>query len=397
MELLENPIRHYAWGSHTAIAAVQGRKFPAEQPEAELWMGAHPGNPSAVVADGRSLLDVIAADPVALLGADNVRRFGERLPFLMKVLAADAPLSIQAHPDAAQARAGFDAEETEQIPLDATVRNYVDPYHKPELLVAMSEFDALCGFRDPVRSAELLARLDVPALAPTVDLLRHGDPGQALREAVTTVMTVPESMRGPLLDQVVAACAALAGDGEDGRTYAMAAALGKAYPGDIGVLLAMMLNHVVLQPGEAIYMPAGNAHAYLRGVGVEIMAASDNVLRGGLTAKHIDVPELLRVLRYEPLADPRVTPVEVAPGVSEWPTPMPEFRLTRARVGGLVDEAKLIAKGPRVFLCWSGQVRLDDGVSEVTLLPGQAAFVSADAGDVVTATGFGELYQAAVS
>lgn len=396
MELLENPIRHYAWGSHTAIAAVQGRKFPAEQPEAELWMGAHPGDPSEV-PDGRSLLELIAGDPEANLGADNVRRFGERLPFLMKVLAADGPLSIQAHPDAAQARSGFDAEEAEQIPLDATVRNYVDPYHKPELLVALSDFDALCGFRDPVRSAELLARLDVPGLAMTVDLLRHGDPAQALREAVTTVMTVPESMRGPLVDQVVTASAELAGADGDGRTYAMAAALGKTYPGDIGVVLAMMLNHVLLKPGEAIYMPAGNAHAYLRGVGVEIMAASDNVLRGGLTAKHVDVPELLRVLRYEPLSDPRVTPIETGPGVSEWPTPMPEFRLAHARVGGLVDEVRLVAKGPRVLMCWAGQVTLDDGVAEVTLLPGQAAFVPADAGDVVTATGFGEVYQAAVS
>ena len=396
MELLRNPIRPYAWGSHTAIAAVQGRHIPTEGPEAELWMGAHPGDPSTV-EDGRTLIDVIAEDPDGVLGAANVRRFGERLPFLFKVLAAEAPLSIQAHPDAAQARAGFDEEDAQGIPVDATVRNYVDPFHKPELLCAVSEYECLCGFRDPAESAELLARLNVAGLSGTVDLLRQDDPAQALREAVATVMTVPETLRGELLGQVATACSELAGDGPGGAVYAMAASLGKTYPGDIGVLVALLLNHVVLQPGEAIYMPAGNAHAYLRGVGVEIMAASDNVLRGGLTGKHVDVPELLRVLRYEVLDEPRVAPVEVSPGVREWPTPMPEFRLTRGSVGGLRESVTLHNGGPRILLCWSGQVRFDDGVQPLTLLPGQAAFVSAEATGPVVATGFGEFFQASTA
>ena len=393
MELLRNPIRPYAWGSHTAIAAVQGRNLPTEEPEAELWMGAHPGDPSTV-EDGRTLIEHIAEDPAGTLGAENVRRFGERLPFLFKVLAAEAPLSIQAHPDAAQARAGFDAEEAQGIPVDATVRNYVDPYHKPELLCAISEYECLCGFRPPADSAELLARLGVDALAPIVEQLRQADESQALREAVATVMTFPEGLRENLLTEVAAECARLSGESPAGRTYAMAAMLGKAYPGDIGVLFALLLNHVLLQPGEAIYMPAGNPHAYLRGVGVEVMAASDNVLRGGLTGKHVDVPELLRVLRYEPLPEPRFQAVDVAPGIRQWPTPMPEFRLSHIRVGGLRDEVRLQGHGPRIVLCWSGEVRLDDGEEPVTLFPGQSVFIPADAEKTVVARGFGELYQA---
>jgi mannose-6-phosphate isomerase len=381
VELLESPIRAYAWGSRDAIAVLQGRTGPTGQPEAELWMGAHPDSPSAV--GGVPLTTRIAADPAGVLGADTVTRFGERLPFLLKVLAAAEPLSLQAHPTNEQAATGFAAEEAAGKPRDAPDRNYKDPHHKPELLVAVEPFEALCGFRDPRATAELLAGLDVAGLAPTVAALRQDDPAVALRDAVTGLMDLGDAERKTLVEAVMAAARVRPG-------CELAVALGERYPGDVGVVIALLLNHVHLEPGEAVWMPAGNLHAYLHGTGVELMAASDNVLRGGLTPKHVDVPELLRVLRFEVLADPVVRPREVAPGLVTWPTPIDDFALYRADLDG--GEVELPGHGPRIVLCLRGEVRVDDGAGELVLRGGQAAFGAA--GRTATVAGSGEVYEA---
>jgi mannose-6-phosphate isomerase len=381
VELLDNPVRPYAWGSRTAIADLQGRPTPAVTPEAELWMGAHPDSPSA--AGGVALTTRIAGDPAGLLGTGTVARFGERLPFLMKILAAAEPLSLQAHPDPDQAAAGFAAEQAAGKPRDAGDRNYRDPHHKPELLVAVSPFEALCGFRDPAATADLLAGLGVTGLAPTIAALHAAGPGAALREAVTGLMKLPDVQRKGLVDEVVTAAR--------GRPeYALAVALGERYPGDIGVVVALLLNHVFLEPGEALWMPAGNLHAYLHGTGVEIMAASDNVLRGGLTPKHVDVPELLGVLRFQVLEEPVVPARGVAPGLVTWPVPVDDFVLHRAELTG--GRVELPGDGPRIVLCLRGEVRVDDGAGEVLLTGGQAAFGTA--GRAAAVTGRGEVYHA---
>jgi mannose-6-phosphate isomerase len=358
VELLDNPIRDYAWGSRSVIARMQGRPVPSGGPEAELWIGAHPAAPSAL-ADGAGLSDLIAASPSEWLGSAAVQRFGPRLPYLLKVLAADAPLSLQAHPDAARARSRFDAGDP----------NYVDPYHKPELLVALTPFEALCGFRDPARSAAVFAAMD---LSDVATLLRVGD----LRSAVRMLLAGSFSIRPP---------AGFAADA------ALVQRLSTAFPGDPGVLVALLLNPVTLAPGEAVWMPAGNLHAYLRGAGVEVMAASDNVLRGGLTSKRVDVGELLEVLRYEVLAEPVVRPVPVAPGVVTWPLPVDEFALYRARLGSPVS---LDPSGPRVVLCTEGKLTCDDGTA-VTLSPGQAAFARAGRGPLAL-SGEGEAFIASL-
>ncbi|MFG3600786.1 mannose-6-phosphate isomerase, class I [Micromonospora chersina] len=368
MELLQGRIRDYAWGSRTAIAELQGRPVPSAGPEAELWLGAHPGAPATVDRDGNpvSLTELLVGEPEHWLGERLVGRFGTRLPFLLKVLAADAPLSLQAHPDAEQARAGY-AADTGRV-------NYVDPYHKPELLVALSEFEALCGFRDPAESAEAIAAFGVPALEPVVAALRTGPEG--LREAVRLLLSWPEAERAGLVADVLAAEAA-------GPDAGLARALAVDYPADPGVVVALLLHHVRLAPGEAIWMPAGNLHAYLRGTGVEIMAASDNVLRGGLTPKRVDVDELLRVLRFEVLDEPVVRPEQVAPGVVTWLVPVDDFALHRVEVtpGGPV--ARLDVPGPRVVLCRAGEVTVADGVGTVTLAAGQAAIGTAAGGPLV--------------
>ncbi|MCP3783069.1 mannose-6-phosphate isomerase, class I [Micromonospora sp. A3M-1-15] len=368
MELLQGRIRDYAWGSRTAIAELQGRSVPSAGPEAELWLGAHPGAPATVDRDGNpvSLTELLVGEPEHWLGERLVGRFGTRLPFLLKVLAADAPLSLQAHPDAEQARAGY-AADTGRV-------NYVDPYHKPELLVALSEFEALCGFRDPAESAAAIAAFGVPALEPVVAALRTGPEG--LREAVRLLLSWPEAERAGLVADVLAAEAA-------GPDAGLARALAVDYPADPGVVVALLLHHVRLAPGEAIWMPAGNLHAYLRGTGVEIMAASDNVLRGGLTPKRVDVDELLRVLRFEVLDEPVVRPEQVAPGVVTWLVPVDDFALHRVEVTAGGPEARLDVPGPRVVLCRAGEVTVADGVGTVTLAAGQAAIGTAAGGPLV--------------
>ncbi|WBB88758.1 mannose-6-phosphate isomerase, class I [Verrucosispora sp. WMMC514] len=378
MEPLHGPIKDYAWGSRSAIAELQGRPVPSAAPEAELWLGAHPGAPAAVERDGGRipLTEVLAAEPVQWLGRPVLDRFGLRLPFLLKVLAAAAPLSLQAHPDAEQARVGHAAEQARS----GGHRNYVDPFHKPELLVALGPMEALCGFRDPADSARALAALGVPQLRPVLDALAAGPVG--LAEAVRRLLEWPTAERAGLV------AAARAAQGPDAD---LVARLAEAYPADPGVLVALLLNRVRLAAGEAIWMPAGNLHAYLWGTGVEVMAASDNVLRGGLTPKHVDVAELLRVLRFEVLDRPVVAPQEVADGVLTWPVPVDDFALHRVTVGGGRREVTLAVPGPRVVLCTDGRVTVTDGVAPVTLGSGRAA-VGPAVGGSLTVTGAGETY-----
>ena len=388
---LTGVIRPYAWGSRSVLAALQGRPVPSEGPEAELWLGAHPGDPSTVTGpDGPiSLATVIAEDPEGQLGPEVAGEFGARLPYLMKVLAAESPLSLQAHPDADYARKAFAAQEADK---DAP-RNYTDAFHKPEMLVALTPFEALCGFRDPGVSADVLTELVVPSLAPVITALRRGPEG--LGEAVRTLLSWPAEDR-PALVEAVARAAAGKPDSRYAESLALATNLASRYPGDPGVLVALLLNHVHLAPGEAIWMPAGNLHAYLHGAGVEIMAASDNVLRGGFTPKRVDVGELLRVLRFEVLRDPILPATELAPGVLTWRVPAREFVLYRIRLDGTRPPTVVPAAGPRLILGVEGDVFVaQDHGTPTEVSAGTAAFATADAGPI-TVAGVGEVFVAGV-
>jgi mannose-6-phosphate isomerase len=390
---LTGAVRPYAWGSRTIIAQLQGRPVPSEQPEAELWLGAHPGDPATLGEPGApvSLADVIAEDPKGQLGADVVDEFGVRLPYLMKVLAADAPLSLQAHPDAAYAKVAFAAQQADP----AVPRNYTDAFHKPEMLVALTPFDALCGFRAPEVSAAVFAELRVPALDPVIAQLRTGVPG--LRDAVHTLLTWPQDDRAALVEAVVAAASAQPAGHPYAMSFRLAIDLAGFYPGDPGVLVALLLNQVRLAPGEALWMPAGNLHAYLKGAGVEIMAASDNVLRGGLTPKRVDVDELLRVLRFEVLDEVILPAADVAPAVVTWPVPAREFVLHRVAVQAGGPSVTLPVDGPRVVLCVSGEVAVADAAGgSVPVEAGAAAFAAADDG-MVTVSGAGVAFVASVA
>jgi len=378
---LVGALRSYAWGSRTALAQLCGRPVPSAHPEAELWFGAHPADPAHVKAAGgtRSLLEVVAADPARELGA-VADTFGTRLPFLLKILAAEEPLSLQAHPSSAQARAGFERENRTGVPLDSPMRNYRDDSHKPELVVALGRFEALAGFRDPRRTVDLLRALDVPGLNVYAELLAAQPDSAGLRTLFTTWITLPAAALSALLPAVLEGCVRyLSGKGDRAFTAEVRTALelAEVYPGDAGVLAALLLNRLTLEPGQALYLDAGNLHAYLRGVGVEIMANSDNVLRGGLTPKHVDVPELLRVLDFEPIDLPVIEPEPAADGGVRYRTPAPEFALCRFDLSADAEPVALADAGPGIVLCTEGTVELSQNGRTLTVACGSAAWISA--------------------
>jgi mannose-6-phosphate isomerase len=380
-------VRHYPWGSRTVIPELLGQPSPADRPHAELWVGAHPDEPS-VLDDGRPLDKAITEDPETLLSARVAERFGARLPFLLKVLAADSPLSLQAHPSTAQAQAGYAAEDAAGIPHDDPTRTFKDRCHKPELILALTTFEALCGFRPIEGSLHCLAKLEVPELKPTIAALARG----GLRAAVLQLLTLDPEPRTELVEAVAASASRFvaAEDPEFINTYTWAARLAAAYPGDPGVVISLMCNHLKLAPGEAVYLPAGNLHAYLSGAGIEVMASSDNVLRGGLTGKHVDLAALIEVLDFTDGRVPTLTPVP-GPGGMRYPVPIEDFDLTRAEVRDDAP-ATLTTAGPQVVICTEGRAVLSSFEGELVLDKGRSAFVPA--GAPVSARGDAVLFRA---
>ncbi|NJC21744.1 mannose-6-phosphate isomerase [Arthrobacter pigmenti] len=401
MYKLDNPLRPYAWGSETAIAELLGRK-PSGGPEAELWIGAHPDSPSRVLGHGDSgetLNELISADPDRTLGSAG-DAFGDRLPFLMKVLAAAAPLSLQVHPSLEQARDGYEAENAAAVPQDVPQRNYRDAFHKPEMIFALTDFEALCGFR-PVRDASDIFTALVklveqrrgwsPAILQSVvrDLVIP-DPVRALREAFTRLLTGGAETR----EAVAVVVGVLEEDpaevADDVRSAAHTVLqLNGHYPGDAGVLVALLLNRVALRPGQALYLPAGNVHAYLEGLGIEVMASSDNVLRGGLTAKHVDIGELLKTVDFAPLELPMVE-AEITPlGQELYRPPFDEFQLQRLEIpvsfgdSAASADIPLAQNGPAVIIALSGSVVLDSPKGDLILHRGESAFIPANESPVM--------------
>lgn len=317
MRSVRGVAQHYDWGDPVAIPHILG--VPADgQPWAEWWLGTHPSALS-LLDDGAALSSVA----------------GE-LPYLLKLLAAAYPLSLQTHPNTATAAAGFAREDSAGVALTDPQRIYRDPLAKPELLCALTAFDTLCGFR-PVAATEALLR-DIGAYQAAF-VLRDGG-----LEAV-----VADLYLGALdAAAVVTACAQ-----HRSPEATLVTRLNAMYPNEPSVAVTLLLNRVVLQPGEAIFLGPGNLHAYLHGVGVEVMGASDNVVRGGLTSKHVDVPELLAVLRYEELASPVVCAVEVEPNRWCYPTAGAPFELWRFEVS---DRMTHTSQGHELLLCTSGAV-----------------------------------------
>jgi mannose-6-phosphate isomerase len=359
---ITNNARDYAWGSTTLIPDYFGVPTTG-RPMAEIWYGTHDGSPARVTETNDALLAVNG---------------GKQLPFLLKILAADSPLSIQAHPNSAQAAEGYARENAAGVGIQSADRNYKDDRHKPEMIVALTEFEALCGFKSTKQIRDLLdSMLDPTDVSDGLrSLVNHWlelfDSEDGLRKLFVDIV----NRRGNL-DGVNAELSAQA---NLSAQFELAARLNILYPGDPGVIVALLMNHVWLAPGEALFLPAGNIHAYLGGLGIEIMAASDNVLRGGLTPKHIDLDELERVLVFAETPVELVKTAELAKGLVEFKTPVEDFILYRAELSGGVVLADLNIPGASIVLCTAGEIALSNSIEErVVLKRGEAAFLGSDA------------------
>jgi mannose-6-phosphate isomerase len=359
---ITNSARDYAWGSATLIPDYFGVAATG-RPMAEIWYGTHDGSPARLVDENQTLTAALA---------------GKQLPFLLKILAADTPLSIQAHPNPTQALEGFARENAAGIGLQAADRSYKDDRHKPEMIVALTEFEALSGFKTSKQIRNLLE-----------SMLDPSDVSEGLKGIVTHWLELFDGENG--LQKLFVDIASRRGN-LDGVTaelteqanlsaqFELAARLNILYPGDPGVIIALLMNHVWLEPGEALFLPAGNIHAYLGGLGVEVMASSDNVLRGGLTPKHVDVAALESVLTFEGGPVDLVKTRELSRGLVEFIAPVDDFILYRAELSGDVVLVDLNIPGASIILCTAGEIAVSNSIEErVVLQRGEAAFLGADA------------------
>jgi mannose-6-phosphate isomerase len=399
---LRNQIKHYEWGSANLIPRLLGVQSDGS-PWAELWMGSNADSPSLVSLPSGdvSLRELIASDP---------RGYGE-LPFLFKVLAAEKPLSIQAHPNRAQARDGFERENRAHIAHNAPNRNYRDPNHKPEIICALTPFTGMCGFRAPGEIARLLSGLGGTGLGesftpllraleipePTAEAESRGSPpaqSLALQTFFGTLFSLPQEARQALTDFILAAQ-------HESDEWELMRQFARQYPNDPAIIAPLYLNVFRLEPGEALFIDAGILHAYIRGLGVELMANSDNVLRGGLTPKHVDVPELMKVLDFTPM-QPRVIKPELNSGCFTYPAPCDEFSLTVLRgKAGEPQPVNITRSAPAIVIVTAGEVAIEAPGGGMVLKQGEAAFIPArgengKAADPLVLQGNFTLYAASV-
>jgi mannose-6-phosphate isomerase len=359
ISLLKNPIQEYAWGSKTEIQDLIGESTSTGKPMAELWMGAHPKAPSEALLNGkwRPLDKVIEKNPESILGKHTAKKFSSQLPFLFKILAADKPLSIQVHPNLEQAHKGFEGENDLGIPLNAPNRNYRDNNHKPEILCAITPFQGMTGFREVVELLELIDRLSLASLSGEIELLHKDPSSHGLKSFFSALMMMDKKRQHEVTSEAVRAAEKFA---DKDNAYRWVVQLNREYPKDIGILSPIILNLVRLEPGEAMYLPAGELHSYLHGLGIELMANSDNVLRGGLTAKHIDVPELLNIVNFEAGPVRKITSTSLNTCRTIYETPAKEFQLSTISVD---DENSFISPSDRsveILICLRGKAGIEN-------------------------------------
>ena len=365
-------VQHYDWGDGEALPRLLRHPNPDHRPFAELWAGAHPDLPALACLSGRAIpLDqLIAAAPEILLGTQILDRFGKELPFLLKLLAIAKPLSLQVHPDADQARQGFLREEQAEIPRQASQRSYRDPYPKPELFVALTEFFGFCGFRSAETIAATFAQH--PELKPLGNYFREqGDDLAALyRRILALEKNELAGLVNPLLERLTAERERRSLSPKD-PTYWVLEAHGH-YGLEPGLLVLFLLNLVHLRPGEGLFIPTGELHAYLRGLGVEVMGNSNNVLRAGLTRKFINPQELLRIVRFQSRPPQWVQPIPEPnqPEMQRYPTPTRAFLLHHCTLQA-GQRSTYEAGQLRLLLLTQGRLR----VNQEDLTPGDALFV----------------------
>jgi len=375
--LLQNTIQYYAWGSSTAIPNLLDEKNPSGKPWAELWMGAHSKAPSMVNWAGKwvSLTELIQKYPDDILGRDMSEKFYHTLPYLFKVLAAAKPLSIQAHPDRAQAKAGFERENRQNIPLDAPNRNYKDANHKPECICALSKFYALYGFRSVPEIISLMTAACPAGLREALDHLSINSDSHGLKVFYTDLMTMDPAKQKRIVQEAMQNLAKIS----DQDSINWMKKLSEAYPSDIGILSPLLLNLICLEPGQALFLPAGELHAYLEGLGIELMANSDNVLRGGLTNKHIDLPELLKVVNFKPRPIDLLETNDCGKSEKSFITPASEFVLSLISVSEEKFYYSPTRRSAEILLCSDGQADMQDvgSRSSINIKKGDSVLIPA--------------------
>ena len=378
ISLLKNTIQEYAWGSIRAIPDLLGRKNPKNQPQAELWMGAHPKAPSLAYHNGQwiSLLRLIAQDPENILGKKVAKKFNARLPFLFKVLAAAKPLSIQAHPNRHQARTGFQRENAQKIPLEAPNRNYRDDNHKPECICALTQFWALSRFRKIPEILTYLQQLNLGQLSDMLTEFKQLPTPQGLQRFYTSLMSLKHDQKKRVVAEALKNARSMAAEHP---VFEWMIKLADHYPQDMGALSPLFLNLICLEPGQAVYLDAGELHAYLEGLGIEVMANSDNVLRGGLTPKHVDVPELLRVLNFEGQDITLLAPETSVANEMIYPSPAAEFVLSVITLNNGSVYQSPRQRNVEIIICTQGKFTIADRElqTETHLPQGASAIVPA--------------------
>ena len=371
MQKLINSVQNYAWGSKTALTELYGVQNPENLPMAELWMGAHPKSSSKILDNNqpRSLRDVIDANKPALLGKAVAERFGE-LPFLFKVLCADQPLSIQVHPNKKASELGFAKENAAGIPLDAAERNYKDPNHKPELVFALTPFLAMNAFREFSNIVSLLQ--PVSGAHPAIAHFLQEPNAERLSQLFASLLNMKGEEKSLALGVLKAAL-----NNQQGEPWETIRVISEFYPDDSGLFSPLLLNVVKLQPGEAMFLFAETPHAYLKGVALEVMANSDNVLRAGLTPKYIDIPELVANVKFEPKpANELLTQPEKRASELDFPIPVDDFAFSLHDLSNQpVDLAQTSAA---IVFCVEGEAVLSKDQQQLVLKPGESAFISAE-------------------
>ncbi len=352
---LINSVQEYVWGSPDVIPDILGEE-PDGHPKAELWMGAHPKAPSMVFSDGKYIpLSKLIEEDNGIVGGHAEKRFGKKLPFLFKVIAADTPLSIQAHPSLSQAKEGFAEEDRRVIPIDSPERNYPDANHKPEIICALTPFWALVGFRDIQEFVSQMMEIKVTSLEKEIDELAYNQNRIGLRKFFKLILEFSPARKKEIIDEIVKISEARK---DTSPIFDWVLKLNDYYPGDIGVIAPLLLNLVLLNPGEAIFLGPGEFHAYLKGVGMELMANSDNLLRGGLTSKYVNLPELLKVLSFN-YGPPKIMSPKAINNVEQaYGKCADEFSLSVIKLDGAEDYASSPDRGVEIMICIEGETTI---------------------------------------
>ncbi|EKF9987896.1 mannose-6-phosphate isomerase, class I [Vibrio cholerae] len=369
---MTNPIQNYAWGSKTALQQLFELENPTHEPQAELWMGAHPNGCSGIAINGKivQLSDFIAQNPNVILGEYTARQFGE-LPYLFKILAAENALSIQVHPNKQQAERGFAQEEQLGIALTASHRNYKDPNHKPELVYALTEYQAMNGFRANQEILNYFIELSIDEIQPLVDAFQSNPTEQGLRDFFSGLLSLQGEIKNRALEVLITQAKQI-----DLPLFQLIIELEKHYPNDIGLFAPLMLNVITLQPGEAMFLDAETPHAYLHGTGLEIMANSDNVLRAGLTPKYMDIDELVACtqFKHKPLEQLSLKP-EIIEESEQYPIPVADFKF--AIIPPAAQQAISVRSAEIVLPLDSSMILRHANGEQCLVTKGQSVFIPA--------------------